>query len=53
MREWELYRTLVGPKETEKLNTLLDDGWEPFAASPAGQRGDVYYFRRKVYHDYR
>lgn len=48
MREWDLYRTLVDIKDVEKLNKLLDDGWEPFSASPAGQLGDVYYFRRKV-----
>lgn len=46
---WELYRTLVQPgvaADQQKLDELLNDSWEPYAASPAGQLGDVYYFRR-------
>lgn len=54
VRRWELWRALINPKvrgDQARLDAILDEGWEPYAAAPAGQAGDVYYFRRLAHID--
>lgn len=42
-RVWEM----MGSSETEKVNELLNDGWEPYAVvPPASHRDGAHLFKR-------
>lgn len=47
---WEVRTTRASmPADVRELNALLEDGWEPFAATEGGpQTGTKYHLRRQV-----